>query len=100
VKPCSQCGQASHVKPCDEVRGACVSAATVMRGIVEDLTKSKPAQGIYNGGHEVETCALCGATGEYEDELYLAGLRIEHKPSCPWRRATEFLATLPTASQP
>jgi hypothetical protein len=97
MKPCSQCGQTSHVLPCDDVRGACVSKATIMRGIVRDLAVKQPVQGIYNGVYEVETCALCRATGEFEDDLYQTGLRIEHRPTCPWRRAVEFLATLPRA---
>jgi hypothetical protein len=57
--------------------------------IVRDLAAKNPVQGIYNGGYEVETCALCGATGEFEDDLHQTGLRIEHKPTCLKRRAVE-----------
>jgi hypothetical protein len=57
--------------------------------IVRDLAARPPIQGIYNGGHEVQTCALCGAEGEFQDSLYLTGLKIAHSESCPWRRAVE-----------
>lgn len=63
--------------------------AAVNEAIVRDLAAAKVVQGIYNGGHDVETCALCGETGEYEDDVNLIGLRLDHKSTCPYRRAVE-----------
>jgi hypothetical protein len=69
------------------------TAAAELEAIVRDLalsdplsTKGEPIHGYWN------VCELCGRSNDVD------GVPIDHRDSCPWHRAREWMKRKPTVS--